>query len=96
MKKNILILLCITLFYLPLSLLGQVEEQDSLALVALYDSTDGINWNNNTNWLTGPVSSWYGITVTGNRVTKIDLEDNNLQGNLPSEIGKGLSCKFSA
>ncbi len=68
-------------------MLCQVQEQDSLALVALYDSTGGVNWNNNTNWLTGPVSSWYGITVTGNRVTKIDLEDNNLQGNLPSKIG---------
>jgi len=60
---------------------------DSLALVALYDSTDGANWTNNTNWLTGPVSTWYGVTVSGNRVTQIDLKNNNLVGTIPSEIG---------
>jgi len=88
MKKNILIFIGIILLYLPfLTLHGQVQEQDSLALVALYDSTDGTNWNNNTNWLTGPVSTWYGITVSGDRVTKIDMENNQMQGNIPSEIG---------
>lgn len=34
-----------------------VDPQDSLALVALYNSTDGDNWDNNTNWLTGPIPS---------------------------------------
>jgi hypothetical protein len=61
--------------------------RDSLALVTLYDSTDGANWTNNNNWLSGPVSTWYGITVSGNRVTKIDLDQNNLSGSLPAEIG---------
>ncbi|NQU80596.1 MAG: immunoglobulin domain-containing protein, partial [Bacteroidetes bacterium] len=60
---------------------------DSLALVALYDSTDGANWTNNTNWLTGNVSTWYGITVSGDRVTEIDLNSNNLVGTIPPEIG---------
>ncbi len=41
---------------------AQVPAQDSLALIALFDSTDGANWNTNTNWLTGqPVSMWHGI-----------------------------------
>ncbi len=35
---------------------AQVTEQDSLALVALYNATDGSNWADNTNWLTAPVS----------------------------------------
>ena len=35
--------------------------QDSLALVALYNSTDGPNWTNDANWLTGSVTTWYGI-----------------------------------
>ncbi len=60
---------------------------DSLALIALYDATDGDNWTNNANWKTGPVSSWYGITTSGNRVTSIDLINNNLVGTIPSEIG---------
>lgn len=88
MKKNILIFISITLLYIPLSLFGQVQEQDSLSLVALYNSTDGPNWDNNTNWLTGSVSTWYGITVSGDRVIKIDLENNNMLGNIPSDIGE--------
>jgi hypothetical protein len=66
---------------------AQVLEQDSLALVAFYNSTGGPGWNNNNNWLTGPVSSWYGVTVEGNRVSKITIYNNNLNGFIPSDIG---------
>ncbi|MCF8359350.1 MAG: gliding motility-associated C-terminal domain-containing protein [Prolixibacteraceae bacterium] len=65
-------------------------KQDSLALVALYDATDGDNWNNNNGWLTGPVSTWYGIeglTPDGCNVTRIELLFNNLTGTIPPEIG---------
>src|SRR4051812_22997407 len=65
-----------------------VDVNDSLALVDLYNSTNGQKWDNNTNWLTtSPVRTWYGITVTNNRITRIDLGYNNLLGNLPSSIG---------
>ena len=30
---------------------AQILEQDSLALVALYNSTDGANWTDNSGWL---------------------------------------------
>jgi len=62
-------------------------ELDSLALVALYNNTDGANWFMNTNWLTGNLSTWYGITVSDNRVTHINLGDNNINGTLPQKIG---------
>ncbi len=62
-------------------------QQDSLALVALYDSTVGANWKNNDNWLTGPVETWYGITVEGGRVTLVDLDYNNLTRHIPPQIG---------
>ena len=65
----------------------QVVEEDSLALVALYNSTDGPNWTNHDNWLSGPVSTWYGVTVDGDRVIRLDLTENNLNGLLPPEIG---------
>ena len=61
-------------------------QRDSLALVALYNSTNGANWTNKTNWLTGPVSTWFGVTVTNERVTSIDLGHNNLSGPIPVEI----------
>ncbi|MFC1481593.1 FG-GAP-like repeat-containing protein [Candidatus Neomarinimicrobiota bacterium] len=61
-------------------------QTDSLALVALYDSTDGANWT--TTWtLANPVNTWYGITVSGNRVTQIILPSNNLSGTIPTTIG---------
>ncbi|MBN1780099.1 T9SS type A sorting domain-containing protein [bacterium] len=61
--------------------------QDSLALVALYNATDGPNWTNNTNWLSGPVTSWYGITVEHGRVTIVALASNGLSGVMPPELG---------
>ena len=67
---------------------AQVNTTDSLALVDLYNSTNGPGWGNHTNWLTSqPVSSWYGITVTGNRVTTVFIYNNNMTGPIPSSIG---------
>ena len=53
---------------------SQVIVQDSIALVALYNRTNGDNWNNNSNWLDEnlPVGDWCGITVEDYRVIKIN------------------------
>ncbi|UZR96797.1 MBG domain-containing protein [Chondrinema litorale] len=62
---------------------------DSMALVKLYETTNGSNWVKNDNWLTdAPLKDWWGIeTNEQGRVTKIDLfvmpEGNNLTGELP-------------
>jgi len=66
---------------------AQVNVQDSLALVDLYNSTNGQNWSCiHTNWLTKkPVSTWEGITVTNRRVTAIRM--CGLEGHIPSSIG---------
>ena len=67
---------------------AQVNVQDSLALVDLYNSTDGPHWLHHGNWLTSnPVSKWDGITVTNTRVTFIYLSDYGLNGTIPSSIG---------
>ena len=79
---------------------AQVLPQDSLALVAFYNSTGGPNWTNHTGWLTGPVSSWFGVTVENNRVTYLGSSGgyafNNLNGQIPSDIGSlsGLKGLF--
>nr|NQU90099.1 hypothetical protein [Bacteroidota bacterium] len=76
------------LFLLNFSTSGQVLEQDSLALVAFYNSTGGPNWNNNSGWLTDPVSTWYGVTVEGDRVVELKFySNNNLYGFVPDDIG---------
>jgi len=91
MKKTIAIFGVLGVFILfngaNQNLSAQVLQQDSLALVALYDSTDGANWTDNTNWLTRSVSTWFGITVSDGRVTGVILRSNNLVGTIPAEIG---------
>ena len=71
------------------------------ALVALYNATDGPNWNDNTNWLTdAPLGDWAGVSanrITGNGrvvgecVTQLWLNGNRLKGELPAELGSLLS-----
>jgi len=90
MKFLIIATVCV-LFSGPSS--SQVNSKDSLALVDLYNSTNGANWNNHTNWLTlNPVSTWYGVTVGNGRVTRLTLGPppygNNLNGTVPSSLGK--------
>ncbi len=70
------------------TLFAQVNVNDSIALVNLYDSAKGRHWTNHTNWLTAsPVTSWYGITVQNGRVSSLRLPSNNLSGRIPSSLG---------
>jgi Leucine-rich repeat (LRR) protein len=86
-KKIIVSLFFIILVISSISV-NAVEIQDSLALVALYDSTNGDSWTTNTYWKSdSAVSKWYGVTVTGNRVTSLSLGNNNLVGAIPPSIG---------
>lgn len=73
---------------LTLYSISTVNTQDSLALVDLYNSTNGNSWINNTNWLsTEPVNNWYGVTARNGRVTDLELFSNNLKGLIPISIG---------
>ena len=63
---------------------------DRLALVALYNATDGANWTDNTNWKddNAALGSWDGVSVDGNgRVTVLRLKGNTLSGEIPAELG---------
>jgi len=63
---------------------------DYSALMTLFNSTDGPNWDNNNGWGIDAcdVCSWYGVTCSSNRVTRLNLESNNLTGPLPIEFGE--------
>src|SRR5438045_1690605 len=75
---------------------AQVNVNDSFALVDLYNSTNGSEWTHHDNWLTSPVGHWFGISLTsdGKRVSKIQLNSNNLTGHLPSALGNLSSLSF--
>lgn len=65
------------------------HTSDSLALVDLYNSTNGIAWVNHTNWLSvSPINTWNGVSTDVNgRVTDLILYFNNLSGTIPTSIG---------
>ena len=68
----------------------QVESAaDRAALVVLYNATGGANWTNKTNWMTNtPIGQWYGVTTDASgRVTNLDLNDNQLSGTIPTQLG---------
>ena len=62
---------------------------DRDVLETLYHGTGGPDWFNKQNWLTGaPLRQWYGVIVGGQgRVVGLRLEQNNLQGQIPAELG---------
>ncbi len=66
-------------------MIPDIEKQ---ALVALYNSTDGDNWTDNSGWLTdADPCTWYGVSCAEGRVVRIALKENGLTGSLPPEIG---------
>ena len=62
---------------------------DRAVLVTLYDTTDGANWVESSNWLSDrPMGSWYGVTTDNSgRVTELRLAENQLSGQIPAELG---------
>jgi Leucine-rich repeat (LRR) protein len=77
---------------------ASLPASERAALIALYNSTDGDGWSHNSGWKTPPLESdgfgaygsegsWFGVTVSGGHVTKLDLNWNGMSGTLPTEIG---------
>ncbi|MCK5729451.1 MAG: immunoglobulin domain-containing protein [Draconibacterium sp.] len=58
-----------------------IPLSEYLALVEIYNSTNGNAWTNNLNWLdtiTVTVNDWYGVTVENGYVSKFEMPNNNL------------------
>jgi hypothetical protein len=76
----------------PLFMLPK-QITDRLALEALFKSAGGTGWTNTKGWMTNvDLQYWHGVRVnTAGRVVHLDLDTNNLVGELPAEIG-ALDC----
>ncbi len=64
----------------------RTHPDERAALVALYENTDGDDWDINDNWRSDSVQhcEWYGIKCDStDRVIEIDLHLNNLYGQIP-------------
>ena len=63
-------------------------DSDRDALSALYNSTGGSGWTNKANWNSDlDLDTWFGVfTDNDDRVSEINLSENNLSGTLPAEL----------
>ena len=67
---------------------NQIPSAECAALVALYNSTNGPNWADNSGWLaSNNPCNWLGIDCTDDHVSHINLLYNQLTGILPPELG---------
>jgi len=98
MKKTGIIITLIIISVLTICNMAQagIPAAERAALIEMYNSTDGANWTNNTNWLgdAGTECTWYGVTCEGNHVTEINLSKNKLVGTIPASVGDFASLRM--
>ncbi len=83
------IVLSILVWWVPVGILTAdlrpANAQDSLALVDLYNSTDGAHWTNRWD-LEAPVYTWHGVRLdTEGRVVRLGLKSNNALCGYPKQ-----------
>ena len=67
---------------------------DREILEIFYEATGGDDWADNTNWLTeADLDEWHGVSADQDKVSDLSLDDNNLVGTIPPELG-GLDELF--
>ena len=64
-------------------------ERDREVLESLYRATGGDRWKYKAYWMSGrPLDEWSGVsTDASGQVIRLRLENNNLTGEIPSELG---------
>lgn len=72
----------------------EIPVQECQALLALYESTDGDQWEDNSGWLVNEsLCTWIGVICERGHVVELQLYYNNLTGSLPPEIGNFTQLK---
>ncbi len=70
--------------------------QEQAALRAIYEQLNGRSWKDSTNWMTDtPLDTWAGVEIdSAGFVTRLRLDNNNLSGRLPPEIGAFTRLRY--
>ncbi|ANQ48426.1 T9SS type A sorting domain-containing protein [Flammeovirga sp. MY04] len=87
--RKIINLIFLLLFYYS-GVNAQILESDSLALIDIfnYNPNNRLGWNLNDN-----ISTWIGVTTSGNRVTRLDIPIRNIEV-IPNSIGNLSELTF--
>ena len=87
MRKSVLV---VVLALIPISYAhAQIPAVERDALIALYSTTNGAAWTENSGWATATVDTectWYGVTCAGGYVERLILSSNQLSGSIPAEL----------
>jgi Leucine-rich repeat (LRR) protein len=98
MKK---VIFCFSIIFAALLsnfIFGAIPASERAALIALYNSTNGAGWTNNSGWKTPPLDTdgfampgtegnWRGVYLSGDHVISIYLYRNQLNGSIPPQFG---------
>lgn len=92
-------LIATLLFILANQAMAAIPQIEREALLALYSTTSGANWHNNSGWkdVVGTECNWHGVSCDADEsmVTGLDLKANNIKGPLPAEL-KNLNHLISS
>ena len=81
--KKITLSICIS--FVSVIIFAGIPLKEKQALIDLYTSTNGDQWNESWNLNEAP-SQWKGVTILNDHVLEINLTNNNLSGVLPQNI----------
>ena len=71
--------------YFNIGVVRALTMSDSLALIAIRNRMDSVN---QAKWPLGTLAAnWLGVKVVEDRVVELDIDNRNLSGSLPPEIG---------
>ena len=85
MKPTLLYFFAVTFLFSFAVSHAQISKSEKMALIDLYNSTNGSMWTNSWNLESSP-NQWYGVTIENEHVVGINLHQNNLQGSISNSI----------
>ncbi len=73
-----------------------IRDRERTALAVLYDATGGEDWKTSDGWLSnGPLNQWQRVaTDESGKVIDLDLAANQLNGEIPTELGNLSNLKL--
>jgi len=76
----------VSLLLVSASCFAEISSTEKNALIKFNKATKGSQWTNKWDLKASP-TTWYGVEIQNDKVISIKLVNNNLNGELPKELG---------